>query len=121
MRRPHHECKSTQGNSKMTQANQNVLFLVTGMTPAIITETIWALACDPQLDEADRWIPDRVEVLSTEHGLTQIRSRLLDNGALERLKKDFPQVANIKFDSSCMHSIREANTGEPLLDLRTPE
>lgn len=73
----------------MTAKAQNILFLVTGMTPAIITETIWALACDPNLDEDSRWIPDRVEVLSTEHGLNQIHSRLLENKVIEQLKQDF--------------------------------
>lgn len=29
----------------------NILFLVTGMTPQIITETLWALACDPAKQE----------------------------------------------------------------------
>ncbi len=54
---------------------KNVLFLVTGMTPQIITETVWALACDPNNEE--KWIPDEIHVLSTQDGLTQIKSRLL--------------------------------------------
>lgn len=53
-----------------------ILFLVTGMTPQIITETIWALACDPELPHQERFIPDEVHVLSTDDGLNQIRSRL---------------------------------------------
>lgn len=105
----------------MQTQTQNVLFLVTGMTPAIITETIWALACDPELDEEDRWIPDRVEVLSTEHGLNQIRSRLLESSVLEKFKASFPQLANMTFDESCMHSIKENDAGAALVDLKTPE
>lgn len=106
----------------MTKSAQNILFLVTGMTPAIITETIWALACDPTLDEGERWIPDRVEVLSTEHGLNQIRSRLLEKKAIVQMKQDFPQLANMVFDDSCMHSIKdEKNHTEALIDLKTPE
>lgn len=105
----------------MTKAAQNVLFLVTGMTPAIITETIWALACDPALEE-DQWIPDRVEVLSTEHGLNQIRSRLLENKAIDQMKQDFPQLSNMVFDDNCMHSIKDGkNQTEALIDLKTPE
>lgn len=106
----------------MQTQTQNVLFLVTGMTPAIITETIWALACDPELDEEDRWIPDRVEILSTEHGLNQIRSRLLESNVLEKFKVNFPQLANMVFDESCMHSIKNENgAGVALADLKTPE
>ncbi|NLY14992.1 MAG: TIGR02584 family CRISPR-associated protein [Gammaproteobacteria bacterium] len=105
----------------MQAKSQNVLFLVTGMTPAIITETIWALACDPELDVEDRWVPDRVEVLSTEHGLNQIRSRLLESSVLEKFKASFPQLANMTFDESCMHSIKENDAGAALVDLKTPE
>ncbi len=106
----------------MTAKAQNILFLVTGMTPAIITETIWALACDPNLDEDSRWIPDRVEVLSTEHGLNQIHSRLLENKVIEQLKQDFPQLTHLVFDDSCMHSIKdEKNLTSALIDLKTPE
>lgn len=101
---------------------QNVLFLVTGMTPAIITETVWALACDPELDEDSRWVPDRVEVLSTDHGLNQIRSRLLESNVFETFKKDFPQLANLVFDETCLQSIINENDSETaLLDLKTPE
>lgn len=101
---------------------QNVLFLVTGMTPAIITETVWALACDPELDEDSRWVPDRIEVLSTDHGLNQIRSRLLESNVFETFKKDFPQLANLVFDETCLQSIiNENDSNAALVDLKTPE
>ena len=62
--------------------SRNILFLVTGMTPQIITETIWALACDENLD--DIWVPDEVHVLSTQDGLNQIRKRLFEDGVFEQ-------------------------------------
>lgn len=99
---------------------KNVLFLVTGMTPSIITETIWALACDPDLDESTRWIPDEVQVLSTEHGLDQIRSRLLNDKVFAQFKKDYPLLADVKFDESSLYSIKDEQ-GNALADLRTPE
>lgn len=99
---------------------QNVLFLVTGMTPAIITETIWALACDPELDEEDRWIPDRVEVLSTESGLTQIRDVIIQGNVLQQMQKDFPQLKHLVLNGSCLHSIKNAKN-EVLDDLKTPD
>lgn len=67
---------------------KNVL-LVTGMTPQIITETVRALACDP--NNAEPWIPDEIHVLSTEDGLTQIRSRLFS----ERKEKSLPSFSKI--------------------------
>lgn len=104
----------------MHATTEKVLFLVTGMTPAIITETIWALACNPQLAESERWVPHRVEVLSTEHGLNQIRKRLLDDKVFDKFKADYPQLANLTLTESSMHSIANLN-GEALSDLKTPD
>ncbi|SUA57400.1 CRISPR-associated ring nuclease Csm6 [Oligella urethralis] len=100
--------------------NKNVLFLVTGMTPAIITETIWALACDPELAEDERWIPDEVQVLSTQHGINQIKARMFESGVFEQFKKDYPQIAHIQFDKTHLISITDKD-GKALSDLRTPE
>lgn len=104
----------------MHSGSKKVLFLVTGMTPAIITETIWALACDPELDEGDRWVPDVVKVLSTEHGLNQIRSRLFDTGVFAQFKQDFPQLAGVDFSAEGLYCINDT-VGKALADLRTPE
>lgn len=103
----------------MFKQNKNVLFLVTGMTPAIITETIWALACDPTLAEDEVWIPDEVHVLSTEHGLNQIRLKLIDDGVIEQFKSDYPQLAKTQFNESFMHCIKDTH-GELINDLKTP-
>lgn len=100
--------------------SKNVLFLVTGMTPAIITETIWALACDPALNDSEHWIPDEVRVLSTEHGLNQIKSKLLDSGVFEQFKTDYPVIAHLSFNAGHLHPIKNAE-GEALSDLKTPE
>lgn len=97
--------------------NKNILFLVTGMTPQIITETIWALACDP--DREDQWVPDEVHVMSTEHGLNQIRQRLIKEGHFQKLMTDY-QLPNIIFNSATIHSINDANHN-PLVDLKSPE
>lgn len=97
---------------------KNILFLVTGMTPQIITETIWALACDPKND--DKWIPDEIHVLSTQDGLTQIKSRLFADGILQQFKNDYPQVRHIQFDQQNLHVIERADH-TALNDLKTPE
>ena len=101
---------------------RNVLFLVTGMTPQIITETVWALACDPNNDKP--WVPDEIHVLSTEDGLNQIRSRLFsekEGYKFAKFKQDFPQLAKIAFDNSdkYLHNIYDAQ-GVNLKDLKTP-
>lgn len=99
--------------------SRNILFLVTGMTPQIITETIWALACDKDL--SDTWIPDEVHVLSTQDGLNQIRKRLFEDGVFEQFKRDYPLLKNVAFDEGKnLHVIKNEN-GKVLLDLKTPE
>lgn len=99
--------------------SRNILFLVTGMTPQIITETIWALACDKEL--SDTWIPDEVHILSTQDGLNQIRKRLFEDGVFTQFKRDYPILEQIIFDPAThLHVITNQN-GKPLIDLKTPE
>lgn len=95
---------------------KNILFLVTGMTPQIITETLWALACDPENE--DKWIPDEIHVMSTEQGLNQIRERLINKENLQKLVNDY-QLEPIVFNEDCLHSIQ--SNGQVLPDLKTPE
>lgn len=95
---------------------KKILFLVTGMTPQIITETLWALACDPENE--DKWVPDEIHVMSTEQGLNQIRERLINKGNLQKLVDDY-QLKPIVFDQNSLHSINK--NGKPLPDLKTPE
>lgn len=99
--------------------SRNILFLVTGMTPQIITETIWALACDSEI--SDKWIPDEVHVLSTQDGLNQIRKRLFEDGIFEQFKRDYPVLKNIEFNETTnLHVIKDTD-GKALFDLKTPE
>ncbi|MCS4297567.1 MULTISPECIES: CRISPR-associated ring nuclease Csm6 [Acinetobacter] len=98
---------------------KNILFLVTGMTPQIITETVWALACDPQSDE--KWIPDEIHIMSTDDGLNQIRKRLFEDQVFQQFQIDFPQLKNIEFNLiEHLHVIRDVD-GNVLVDLKTPE
>lgn len=92
---------------------KNILFLVTGMTPQIITETLYALAVDPEL--TDKWVPTEIHVLTTAKGKIQIRSRLFNDGIFEKLLQDF-HLPNIKFDDSTLHVI--TRDGEEIEDLK---
>lgn len=97
---------------------KKVLFLVTGMTPQIITETVWALACDPENEE--KWIPDEIYVMSTEDGLNQIRKRLFEDGVFLQFQQDYPQLAQVQFSTDSLHAIKN-QAGQVLTDLKTPE
>jgi len=61
--------------------NETVLFAVTGMSPAIITETVWALA-----HESPATIPDRIIVVTTRAGRDAIQRELFDSGIWDRLR-----------------------------------
>lgn len=95
---------------------KNILFFVAGMTPQIITETVWALACDPNNDK--KWTPDEIYVLSTEGGLEQIRSHLFLDGVFTQFLQDFPLLKYIKFDENALIPIKR-NDGF-LADLKDP-
>ncbi|WP_435939151.1 CRISPR-associated ring nuclease Csm6 [Moraxella bovoculi] len=97
---------------------KNVLFLVTGMTPQIITETVWALACDPNLADDERFVPDEIWVLSTDDGLNQIKATLFEEGVFEQFKKDYPVIAKVAFDKNHLCVIQK--DGISLKDLKTP-
>lgn len=96
---------------------KNVLFLVTGGTPQIITETIWALACDPE--NSEKWVPDEIHVMSTSYGLNEVRNKLLmKEKALEAMKKEFPQLAHLQLEESFLYTFIDGES--ELADLRTP-
>ena len=95
---------------------RNILFLVTGMTPQIITETLYALAADPENSEP--WIPTEIHVLTTAKGKIQIRSRLFNDGIFDQFIKDF-NLPKIEFNDQTVHVILK--DGNELEDLKTLE
>jgi len=54
------------------RADESILFAVVGMSPAVLTETVWALA-----HEKNPVVPDRIVVLTTIQGREQISRTLL--------------------------------------------
>ena len=53
---------------------RKILVAVTGMSPQIVTETLYALVVQQQ------WLPDEVHVLTTGAGAEKIRTALLRTG-----------------------------------------
>lgn len=65
--------------SKAVVGNQHtevVLLAVTGMSPAILTETLWALAHPPSGSLEEAILPHRVIAISTSTGRREIESQL---------------------------------------------
>ncbi|MCB1660265.1 MAG: TIGR02584 family CRISPR-associated protein [Pseudomonadales bacterium] len=95
---------------------KKILLLVTGMSPQIVTETLYGLAVNPS--QGKSWIPDEIHVVSTTGGLTQIRASLFKDGHFARLLAEY-QLPLISFNEQCLHTIDNEN-GIALADLKTP-
>lgn len=98
---------------------KKILLLVTGMSPQIVTETLYGLAVKPADGQAI-WIPDEVHLVSTTTGIEQARLKLLaKNGYFHSLCQDY-HLAPIVFNEASLHPILN-NAGNALADLKTPE
>ncbi|MCL1824429.1 MAG: CRISPR-associated ring nuclease Csm6 [Betaproteobacteria bacterium] len=99
---------------------RRILLAVIGMSPQILTETLYALGVS-QDDEADAFIPTEIHLLTTSEGARLTRTALLhpDGGQFHSLLADYPQLGCPAFDDSHIHIIRDVG-GQPLPDIRTP-
>ena len=98
---------------------KKILLLVTGMSPQIVTETLYGLAVKPAAGQSV-WIPDEVHLVSTTTGIEQARLKLLaGNGYFDALRQDY-HLPMIAFNETSLHPILD-NTGHALADLKTPE
>lgn len=96
---------------------RRILLAVTGLSPQILTETLYALATG----EAPAFTPTEIHLLTTATGKELARTALLhpDGGQFPALLADYPQIGQPAFDDTCIHVICAAD-GTPLPDIRTP-
>ena len=92
-----------------------ILVAVTGLSPQIVTETLYALASA----RTPRFIPTEVRLITTEEGAQQAQLSLLheQTGWFHRLCADH-QLPPIAFGPEQIHVLRDAN-GNPLGDIRS--
>lgn len=93
-----------------------LLILVAGLTPQIVTETLYALA-----KQKDPFIPTQIHLITTQAGAERATRLLLNNppAYFAKLCKEL-NIENINFTSRNIHLLRNSK-GEPLEDIRTPE
>lgn len=91
--------------------NRKILVAVTGSTPQILTETIYAL------NKERNWVPDEVHVLTTTHGKSGIEKYLLGNGQFQALCNEYDLVG-INFTLDSVHVICDEDNNE-LEDIKT--
>jgi CRISPR-associated protein (TIGR02584 family) len=94
---------------------RRVLLAVSGLSPQIVTETLYALAVRAD----DPWIPTEIRLLTTARGAEHARLNLLsaDPGWFHRLRADY-QLPPIHFDADSIHVIADA-AGASLADIRS--
>ncbi len=96
---------------------RRILLVVTGLTPQVVTETLYCLA----VTRRPPWIPTEVRLISTAEGVERARLTLLNGraGWFERLRQEY-KLPPIAFDEASLRVLRDAG-GAPLQDIRTAE
>lgn len=96
---------------------RRILTAVCGLSPQILTETLYALAVEAK----PGFLPTEIHLLTTREGAHRARLTLLhpETGKFHQLLRDYG-FPNIAFDDSHIHIIRDRD-GNELDDIRTPE
>ncbi len=89
---------------------RRILMCVSGMTPAIVTETLFAL-----VTQASPFIPHEIHVVTTAQGKVEILKSLLStpNGYFHRFKQEYLLGHCVRFDADTVHVITQSNPGKP--------
>lgn len=97
--------------------HRRILVVVTGLTPQVLTETLYALA----VSQKQKFVPTEIHVITTAEGAQRVRLLLLDKhtGHFHTLCREYA-LPPILFPNSHIHIIPDPQ-GLPLTDIRTPE
>lgn len=95
---------------------RRVLALAVGLTPQVVTETVYALA----VTREPPWVPTEIRLLTTAEGAMRARLMLLDEetGHFHRLCADCGLQGKVRFGEGDITVIEAA--GQRLHDIRTP-
>ena len=99
--------------------SRRILLAVTGLSPQVLTETLYALGVT---DGDAGFVPTEIHLLTTDSGARLARTALLhpDGGQFHALLANYPQLGQPTFNDNHIHVIHDAS-GKPLADIRTPE
>jgi CRISPR-associated protein (TIGR02584 family) len=99
---------------------RRIFVAVTGLSPQIVTESLYAMAIGPACAE-ERFVPTEIHLITTEKGAEHARLNLLSRspGHFHRLCVDYPQyqLQDIDFSEENIHVIADAE-GKALNDIR---
>jgi CRISPR-associated protein (TIGR02584 family) len=101
---------------KPSEYQHRILYAVLGLSPQILTETLYAL-----LHADEPFIPTEIHVLTTTRGEQHCRLALFkeNGGWFHKFCQDF-NLSGIQFSENHIH-VLESETGEQLEDIRTPQ
>ena len=104
-------------NMNLESHPRRILVAVTGLSPQIVTETLYALA----VQQAPAFMPTEVRLITTEEGAERAQLSLLhkQTGWFHRLRTDYG-LPPIAFGSEQIHVLKDVN-GNPLSDIRSVE
>lgn len=96
---------------------RRILLCVAGLSPQIVTETLYALTAPGE----PRFVPTEIHLLTTIEGAERARLTLLGDepGWFRRLRQDYG-LPEIRFTLDSLHILRAAD-GRLLEDIRTPD
>ncbi|MGZ8237418.1 MAG: CRISPR-associated ring nuclease Csm6 [Methylobacter sp.] len=92
---------------------RHILLCVTGLTPQVITETLYALY------KGGHALPEQIHILTTQEGAERARLTLINDHWLSRFYEDYG-LPQITFDGSYIHILQD-HDGNPLQDIRSDE
>ncbi|MDG4550441.1 MAG: CRISPR-associated ring nuclease Csm6 [Candidatus Contendobacter sp.] len=92
---------------------RRILLCVAGLSPQIVTETVYALTVMSE----PRFVPTEIHLLTTAEGAERARLTLLSDepGWFHRLRQDYG-LPEIRFTLNTVHILRAAD-GRPLVDI----
>ncbi|WJW76663.1 CRISPR-associated ring nuclease Csm6 [Thiohalobacter sp. IOR34] len=106
----------TNNRSRPSDFPRRILLAVTGLSPQVVTETLYAL-----IKKAPRFVPTEIHLITTAEGAERARLSLLheETGWFHRLCADY-ELSGVSFGEECIHVIQDP-AGGALSDIRTPE
>ena len=97
--------------------SRRILVAVTGLSPQIVTETLYALA----VQNEQPFVPTEIHLITTAEGANRARLALLSAspGGFHHLREDYG-LPEMDFSEGNIHVLIDAH-GQPLDDIRTPD
>ncbi len=97
----------------MNTDKQTILLSVTGLSPQVVTETLYAL------HRQGMGMPARIHILTTAEGGQRARLTLINDGWLQRFYDDY-RLPQPEFSEDYIHILQQ-DDGRPLQDIRSQE